>query len=76
MLLFLLFFNYLFINFELRNFQTLSVEFSHVEEGKKELIDFMESKGYYVYSMVIRSDNLAHDIIFVKYDEKFNSLIE
>lgn len=52
------------------------MEFSHVEEGKKELIGFMESKGYYVYSMVIRSDNLAHDIIFVKYDEKFNSLIE
>ncbi|XP_068965378.1 uncharacterized protein [Bombus flavifrons] len=64
------------IPFDMINIETLSVEFSHVEEGKKELIGFMESKGYYVYSMVIRSDNLAHDIIFVKYDEKFNSLIE
>lgn len=56
-------------------FQTLSVEFSHVENGKKELIAFMESKGYYVYAMVVRADKLAHDIIFVKNEfEKSNLL--
>lgn len=47
-------------------FQTLSVEFSHVENGRKDLIDFLELKGYYIYSFVVRSDKLAHDIIFVK----------
>lgn len=54
------------IPFDAINIETLSVEFSHVEDGKKELIDFMESKGYYVYGLVVRSDNLAHDVIFVK----------
>lgn len=56
------------------HFQTLSVEFAHVASGKKKLIDFMESKGYYVYSFVVRPDRLANDIIFAKYAyEKFNS---
>ncbi|CAL7935565.1 unnamed protein product [Xylocopa violacea] len=54
------------IPFDKINIKTLSVEFSHVEGGKRELIDFMESKNYFVYSLVVRDDNLAHDIIFVK----------
>ncbi|OAD52136.1 Protein Star [Eufriesea mexicana] len=64
------------IPFDMINIETLSVEFSHVENGKKELIDFMESKGYYVYSLVVRSDNLAHDVIFVKYDYEKTNLVE
>lgn len=56
------------IPFDEINIETLSVEFAHVEVGKKELIDFMSSKGYYVYSFVVRTDHLAHDIIFVKKD--------
>ncbi|XP_043248770.1 uncharacterized protein LOC122395349 [Colletes gigas] len=54
------------IPFDTINIETLSVEFSHVEDGKKELISFMESKGYFVYSFVVRADKLAHDIIFAK----------
>lgn len=54
-------------------FQTLSVEFSHIEAGRKELIDFMESRGYSVYSFVVRTDKLAHDVIFVKRDDEASS---
>ena len=56
------------IPFDEINIVTLSVEFSHVENGRKDLINFMELKGYYIYSFVVRSDKLAHDIIFVKKD--------
>ncbi|XP_076673527.1 uncharacterized protein LOC143371795 isoform X2 [Andrena cerasifolii] len=56
------------IPFDEINIVTLSVEFSHAENGRKDLIDFMELKGYYIYSFVVRSDKLAHDIIFVKQD--------
>lgn len=56
------------IPFDAINIETLSVEFSHVAAGRQELIDFMETKGYYVYSFVVRTDKLAHDAIFVKYD--------
>ncbi|XP_076286479.1 uncharacterized protein LOC143212055 isoform X2 [Lasioglossum baleicum] len=56
------------IPFDKINIETLSVEFSHVENGKRDLINFMESKGYNVYSFVVRADKLAHDIIFVKYN--------
>lgn len=52
------------------------MEFSHVENGKRSLIDFMESKGYYIYSLVVRSDNLAHDIIFMKYDYEKSNLLK
>ncbi|XP_076760564.1 uncharacterized protein LOC143429061 [Xylocopa sonorina] len=54
------------IPFDKINIKTLSVEFSHVEDGKRKLIDFMKSNNYFVYSFVVRDDNLAHDIIFVK----------
>ncbi|CAK9797843.1 Protein Star [Anthophora quadrimaculata] len=64
------------IPFDKINIETLSVEFSHVENGQKELTDFMESKGYYVYSMVVRTDKLAHDIIFAKNDYKISNSIE
>ncbi|XP_012148327.1 uncharacterized protein LOC100879131 isoform X2 [Megachile rotundata] len=56
------------IPFDEISIETLSVEFAHLEVGKTELIDFMSSKGYYVYSFVVRTDHLAHDIIFVKKD--------
>ncbi|XP_012534778.1 uncharacterized protein LOC105835779 [Monomorium pharaonis] len=46
--------------------KTLSVEYIHNAKGKKYLIDMMERRGYYVYSFVTHSDNLANDIIFVK----------
>ncbi|XP_029055591.1 uncharacterized protein LOC114882758 isoform X1 [Osmia bicornis bicornis] len=62
------------IPFDEINIETLSVEFAHVASGKKKLIDFMESKGYYVHSFVVRSDRLANDIIFTKYNyDSFNS---
>ncbi|XP_018403158.1 PREDICTED: uncharacterized protein LOC108780069 [Cyphomyrmex costatus] len=48
--------------------KALSVEFIHNKKGKKYLIDMMERQGYYVYSLVTHSDNLANDIIFVKRD--------
>jgi len=47
-------------------FQALSVEYIHNAKGQKYLIDMMERQGYYVYSFVKHSDNLANDIIFVK----------
>ncbi|XP_033329201.1 uncharacterized protein LOC117221938 isoform X2 [Megalopta genalis] len=56
------------IPFENINIETLSVEFSHVASGKKELISFMKTKGYDVFSSVVRTDKLAHDIIFVKHN--------
>ncbi|XP_006612578.1 uncharacterized protein LOC102673642 isoform X2 [Apis dorsata] len=64
------------IPFDMINIETFSVEFSHVENGKRNLIDFMESKGYYIYSLVVRSDNLAHDIIFMKYDYEKSNLLK
>ncbi|KAL6430312.1 hypothetical protein ACFW04_007787 [Cataglyphis niger] len=48
--------------------KALSVEYIHNAKGRKYLIDMMEQRGYYVYSFVERSDNLANDIIFVKRD--------
>ncbi|XP_078041832.1 uncharacterized protein LOC144472523 isoform X2 [Augochlora pura] len=54
------------IPFENINIETLSVEFSHVASGKNELINFMKTKGYNVFSTVVRTDKLAHDVIFVK----------
>lgn len=48
--------------------KTLSVEYIHNPKGRKYLIDMMEQRGYYVYSFVEQSDNLANDIIFVKRD--------
>ncbi|XP_031828222.2 uncharacterized protein LOC116425123 isoform X2 [Nomia melanderi] len=56
------------IPFDKINIETLSVEFSHVEAGRDELVDFMKSNGYRVYTSVVRKDKLAHDIIFVKED--------
>ncbi|XP_076169651.1 uncharacterized protein LOC143147854 isoform X2 [Ptiloglossa arizonensis] len=61
------------IPFDMINIETLSVEFSHIEAGRKELIDFMESRGYSVYSFVVRTDKLAHDVIFVKRDDEASS---
>ncbi|XP_053994211.1 uncharacterized protein LOC128884690 isoform X1 [Hylaeus volcanicus] len=63
------------IPFDGIDIKTLSVEFSHVEDGKKELINFMESKGYYVYTFVVREDRLAHDIIFAKRVDEERTLI-
>ncbi|XP_029169317.1 uncharacterized protein LOC114939225 [Nylanderia fulva] len=48
--------------------KTLSVEYIHNPKGRKYLVDMMEQRGYYVYSFVEQSDNLANDIIFVKRD--------
>ncbi|KAG7189632.1 hypothetical protein KM043_017312 [Ampulex compressa] len=56
------------IPFEQVDIKALSVEFSHNVKGRKYLITLMESKGYYVYSFVQRSDHLANDVIFVKRD--------
>ncbi|XP_076248215.1 uncharacterized protein LOC143188057 [Calliopsis andreniformis] len=64
------------IPFDVINIETLSVEFSHVAAGRKELIDFMLSKGYYVYDFVVRSDKLAHDVIFVRNDYQVTSSIK
>ncbi|KZC08311.1 Protein Star [Dufourea novaeangliae] len=64
------------IPFDKISIETLSVEFSHVEDGRKQLIDFMEKNGYYVYSSVVRSDKLAHDIIFSKYSLETPASIE
>ncbi|XP_018371737.1 PREDICTED: uncharacterized protein LOC108766737 isoform X1 [Trachymyrmex cornetzi] len=46
--------------------KTLSVEYIHNKKGRKYLVDLMERRGYYVYSLVTHPDNLANDIIFVK----------
>ncbi|KAK9302061.1 hypothetical protein QLX08_005800 [Tetragonisca angustula] len=54
------------IPFDKIDIETLSVEFSHIKDGEKELIDFMSSKGYHAHSFVIRPNNLANDVIFVK----------
>lgn len=48
------------------SFQTLSVEFAHVDEGKDKLRDFMVSKGYSMVAEVTHPDWLANDFIFVK----------
>jgi hypothetical protein len=47
-------------------FQTLSVEFKHVGEGKEAVREYMESKGYIVDSEVHAAGNWANDFIFVK----------
>lgn len=54
------------IPFSRLNIETLSVEFSHVPNGEKKLINFMNKKGYYPHSYIIGPNNLANDIIFVK----------
>lgn len=46
--------------------QTMSVEFVHVNEGKKALREFVEQQGYVLHSEVTHKDNLANDFIFVK----------
>lgn len=56
------------IPFDEINIETLSVEFAHLEADEQELTNFMSSKGYSVHSYVVRTDHLAHDIIFVKKD--------
>lgn len=47
-------------------FQTLSVEFAHVDSGKGALKDFMESKGYTAVTEVTDPNWLANDFIFAK----------
>lgn len=47
-------------------FQTLSVEFAHVDSGKGALKDFMESKGYTAVAEVTDPNWLANDFIFAK----------
>ncbi|XP_043289340.1 uncharacterized protein [Venturia canescens] len=54
------------IPFDRIDIRTLSVEHIHGRVGRKQMIEFMEKRGYYVYSFVERDDNLANDIIFVK----------
>jgi hypothetical protein len=44
----------------------MSVEFVHVNEGKKALREFVEQQGYVLHSEVTHKDNLANDFIFVK----------
>ncbi|XP_014297568.2 protein Star, partial [Microplitis demolitor] len=54
------------IPFNLVDIKTLSVEYTHVENGKNRMIKFMENNGYYSHSFVKKNYNLANDIIFVK----------
>ncbi|XP_043525151.1 protein Star-like [Frieseomelitta varia] len=54
------------IPFDMINIETISVEFSHIKDGEMALINFMRSKGYHAFSLVVKRDNLAKDIIFVK----------
>ncbi|XP_011307559.1 uncharacterized protein [Fopius arisanus] len=54
------------IPFDKVDITTLSVEFTHVEGGQQRLMEFMQTKGYFVYSLVTNKDNLANDVIFVK----------
>ena len=45
-------------------FQTLSVEYNLIPEGKEALLSLMKSKGYLVYMTLIKP--YTNDIIFVK----------
>uniref|UniRef100_A0A8D8RJD1 Protein Star n=1 Tax=Cacopsylla melanoneura TaxID=428564 RepID=A0A8D8RJD1_9HEMI len=54
------------IPFDQFNIRTLSVEWTHVKEGKDEIRSFMEKKGYTVFSEVTNDQLLANDFIFVK----------
>lgn len=52
--------------FEKVDITTLSVEFTHVKEGKEALRRFMESKGYSVVGEVTHPKRQANDFIFMK----------
>lgn len=54
------------IPFDKVNIRTLSVEWTHVKEGKEEIRKYMENKGYTVFSEVTNDQLLANDYIFVK----------
>lgn len=54
------------IPFDKVNIRTLSVEWTHVKEGKEEIKKYMEALGYYVFSEVTNENLLANDWIFVK----------
>lgn len=54
------------IPFDQVNIRTLSVEWTHVKEGKDEIRTFMDKKGYTVFSEVTNDQLLANDFIFVK----------
>ncbi|KAF7994766.1 hypothetical protein HCN44_004238 [Aphidius gifuensis] len=54
------------IPFNLVDIKTLSVEFTHAENDRQEMIDYMKLQGYYVHSLVTHPNNLANDFIFVK----------
>jgi hypothetical protein len=47
-------------------FQTMSVEYVHVKEGKNRLKEFVEGQGYELHSEVVHENNLANDFIFIK----------
>lgn len=55
----------------LLNFQTLSVEYNQIPEGKSALIELLESQGYIYYMDYIRP--LTNDLIFVKEEVLQNS---
>ena len=54
------------IPFDKVDIKVLTVEFVHTKEGKKNLEQFMNSKGYSSVMEVLHSGGLATDIVFVK----------
>ena len=54
------------IPFDKLDIKVLTVEFAHTKEGKKQLLQFMVSKGYSAVMEVIHPRHLATDIVFVK----------
>ncbi|XP_012268938.2 uncharacterized protein LOC105693518 isoform X2 [Athalia rosae] len=54
------------IPFDTVNIKALSVEYIHDKKSLEEMTTLMEKQGYEVDDFVIRDDNLANDVIFVK----------
>ena len=47
-------------------FQTLTVEYVHVKEGKEAVKTFLEQRGYELKGEITLETHMAYDMIFAK----------